>query len=59
MSAELHDLIDQRLALLEKWEHFFANAADPQAVDYSGALYQCHNERYFLTQLKKEVILNG
>lgn len=53
MNTALYDMIEQRLALLEKWESVFAQKATHGVTDYSGALYQCHNERFFLTQLQE------
>ncbi len=47
------NMIDQRLTLLEQWENQFAKMVDKQFTEYRGALFQCHNERFFLHQLRK------
>ena len=51
----LFNMIENRLALLEKWENRFAAMLDKKSPEYRGALFQCHNERFFLTQLKNQL----
>lgn len=54
-SHVLFEMIERRLAQLEAWEDFFATMVDKNLIEYRGALYQCHNERFFLTQLRNGI----